>query len=120
MDSTYTFLDLLTLGYGIYCMYTWIRLLREKKLFPNALLVPKEKKPADCVDEEGFIAQIMPPLSVLAIITMAYGVVSLVNDMSKVPFLPYPWNLLPLAAVVAVLVWYAICDRRAKRDCFGI
>ena len=34
--------NLITLGYGLYAVYTWFRLLREP-LFSNPLLIPKER-----------------------------------------------------------------------------
>ena len=33
--SMFMMIDVISLGCGAYCVYTWLRLLREKKLFKN-------------------------------------------------------------------------------------
>ncbi len=60
----------------------------------------------------------MPPLAVMAVMTMGYGVCMLLNDLRETPFLPYPWPLVILAAVLGSLVWYAIRNSRAKPRLF--
>ena len=119
-DSMFLMLDLISLGCGLYCFYIWVRLLVEKRLFKNGLLVPKEKKISDCADEQMYIGYMMPPLAVMAVMTMGYGVCMLLNDLRETPFLPYPWPLVILAAVLGSLVWYAIRNSRANRDYFGM
>ena len=86
----------------------------------NGLLVLKEKKISDCADEQMYIGYMMPPLAVMAVMTMGYGVCMLLNDLRETPFLPYPWPLVILAAVLASLVWYAIRNSRANREYFGM
>ena len=121
MDSSMNFiLDLIALGCGIYCLYTWIKLLAEKKLFKNGLLVPKEKKISDCSDEEEYIGYIRPKLGVLAVVTTLYGILSAVNDNMNQELVPYPWNFIPLAVVMAAIVWYAVCNSRANKKYFGM
>ena len=68
---------------------------------------------SDCPD-------LLPPLAVMAILTLAYGVIMLLNDQLSEPFLPYPWSLVPLVVVLASLVWYAVRNGRANRDYFGM
>ena len=113
-------IDLIGLGCGLYCMYTWLKLTLSGRLFKNSLLVPKEKSVDDCLDEAGYVAYIKPRLGVLAIVTLIYGVSITLNDALAEPFMPYPWYLVPLAAVVGVLVWYAVCNSHANRDYFGM
>ena len=121
MDTSMNLLlNMITLGCGIYCLYTWIKLLIDKKLFKNGLLVPKEKKVSDCSDEKAYIAYIMPSLSVTAIITMLYGIFSTVNEELATPIVPYPWNYIPLAVVMGALVWYGVCNSKANRMFFGM
>ena len=118
MNDMTLFLDLILMASGAYCMYTFLRLAVTKRLFKNGLLVPKEKKISDCADEQMYIGYMMPPLAVMAVMTMGYGVCMLLNDLRETPFLPYPWPLVILAA--GSLVWYAIRNSRANRDYFGM
>ena len=120
MNDMTLFLDLILLASGVYCMYTWLRLAVTKHLFKNGLLVPKEKKISNCADEAEYIRYMPPPLAVMAILTLAYGVIMLLNDQLSEPFLPYPWSLVPLVVVLASLVWYAVRNGRANRDYFGM
>ncbi|MFR4068352.1 MAG: hypothetical protein ACLT1T_05395 [Oscillospiraceae bacterium] len=101
MNDMTLFLDLILLASGVYCMYTWLRLAVTKHLFKNGLLVPKEKKISDCADEAEYIRYMTPPLAVMAILTLIYGVIMLLNDQLSEPFLPYPWSLVPLVVVLA-------------------
>jgi len=101
MNDMTLFLDLILIASGAYCMYTFLRLAVTKRLFKNGLLVPKEKKISDCADEQMYIGYMMPPLAVMAVMTMGYGVCMLLNDLRETPFLPYPWPLVILAAVLA-------------------
>ena len=98
MNDMTLFLDLILLASGAYCMYTFLRLAVTKRLFKNGLLVPKEKKISDCADEQEYIGYMMPPLAVMAVMTMGYGVCMMLNDLRETPFLPYPWPLVILAA----------------------
>ena len=100
MNDMTLFLDLILMASGAYCMYTFLRLAVTKRLFKNGLLVPKEKKISDCADEQMYIGYMMPPLAVMAVMTMGYGVCML--------------------AVLGSLVWYAIRNSRANRDYFGM
>lgn len=70
MNDMTLFLDLILIASGAYCMYTFLRLAVTKRLFKNGLLVPKEKKISDCADEQMYIGYMMPPLAVMAVMTM--------------------------------------------------
>ena len=113
MDFNFT-LNIFTLGCGAYCLYTFLKLLTGRKLFKNALLIPKEREVEDCTDEEGYISYLLPRLGVLTFSVLIYGIVSLINDM-----LPYPWPFVPLLVLLGVLVWYSVGSVRANRDYFG-
>ena len=112
-------LNIFTLGCGAYCLYTFLKLLTGRKLFKNALLIPKEREVEDCTDEEGYISYLLPRLGVLTFSVLIYGIVSLINDMLETPFLPYPWPFVPLLVLLGVLVWYSVGSVRANRDYFG-
>lgn len=120
MGSAMLLMDLLSISCGFYCMYTWLRLLLGRQLFPNGLLVPKEKKVSDCSDEAAYLAYIRPRLAVLAFTTMIYGIFALANSLRQPPLLPYPWDALPWVGVMGVLIWYAVCSARANREYFGM
>ena len=117
-DFNFT-LNIFTLGCGAYCLYTFLKLLTGRKLFKNALLIPKEREVEDCTDEEGYISYLLPRLGVLTFSVLIYGIVSLINDMLETPFLPYPWPFVPLLVLLGVLVWYSVGSVRANRDYFG-
>lgn len=118
MDFNFT-LNIFTLGCGAYCLYTFLKLLTGRKLFKNALLIPKEREVEDCTDEEGYISYLLPRLGVLTFSVLIYGIVSLITDMLETPFLPYPWPFVPLLVLLGVLVWYSVGSVRANRDYFG-
>ena len=117
MDYNLTF-NILTLGCGAYCLYTFLRLLKGRKLFKSALLIPKMRQVEDCTDEQGYISHLLPRLGVLTFFVLIYGIVSLINDMQETPFLPYPWPLVLMAVLLGLLVWYSIESLRANRDYF--
>ena len=87
-DSMFLMLDLISLGCGLYCFYIWVRLLVEKRLFKNGLLIPKDKTAEDCLDEEGFITYMKPRLAVLAFVTTIYGILQVLNNsVLETPFM---------------------------------
>lgn len=90
MNDMTLFLDLILMASGAYCMYTFLRLAVTKRLFKNGLLVPKEKKISDCADEQMYIGYMMPPLAVMAVMTMGYGVCMLLNDLRENALSPLP------------------------------
>ena len=120
MEGMDFFLNAVSLGCGLYGLYVWIRLLAEKRLFKNSLLIPKDKEIADCYDEEGYLAFIRPRLGVLAIAATLCGALLLVNDLVTPAPLAYPWTLVPLTVLMVVLVWYAVANSRANRTYFGL
>ena len=120
MDDMNMLMDLVALVCGFYCMYTWIRLLITKRLFKNGLLVPKDKDIKDCSDEKAYLSYMMPPLAALALSTTVYGTFFLLNDLTDMAILPYPWLFLPLAGVMGIIVWYAVRNGKANRLYFGM
>lgn len=112
-------MSLFALGCGGYCTYTWLKLMIGKRLFKNSLLVPSDKRPEDCTDESAYIRYIRPSLGVLSVVTVAYGAFFTISDMMPAPLVPYPWSLIPVAVVMAALVWYAVMNGKANRIFFG-
>ena len=117
-DSTMLFMDLIALGCAVFCAYTWLRLLKERKLFQNSLLVPKDKKVSECRDEAGYVSYLLPRLGILTLLLLIYAAFSILNDRLATPLLGHPWAILPLVGVFAVLIWYAVVSAKAFRNYF--
>lgn len=118
--------NLITLGYGLYAVYTWFRLLREP-LFSNPLLIPKDQSPRDCLDAETYVAYIRPRTLILGIIAVASGGVGLAGEAAgfltaaaaAIGMDVSTFQLLFLVAVpLAVVIWFAVCLARAQRKYF--
>lgn len=118
--------NLITLGYGIYAVYTWVRLLREP-LFSNPLLIPKDLAPKDCLDPETYVTYIRPRILILGIIAALSGGIGLAGEAAG--FLPAAaaaigldsatFQLIFLVALpLVVVVWFAVCLVRAQRKYF--
>lgn len=119
MNDMTLFLDLILIAAGAYCMYTFTVLPSQAAVQKRSAGAEGEKI-SDCADEQMYIGYMMPPLAVMAVMTMGYGVCMLLNDLRETPFLPYPWPLVILGAVLASLVWYAVRNSRANREYFGM
>lgn len=119
-NSMTLMLDAISLGCGLYCLYTWLRLVFTRRLFKNGLIVPREKQIEDCMDEESYIRYISPSLATASILTTLYGVFLLINDVLGIKLLEGSWVFLPMAAVLASLVWYAVINSRANRTYFNM
>ena len=118
--------NLITMGYGLYAIYTWFRLLREP-LFSNPLLIPKDLAPKDCLDAASYVTYIRPRTLVLGIIAALSGGVGLAGEAAG--FLPavaasigLDANVFQLVFLVAlplaVVIWYAVCLVRSQRKYF--
>lgn len=75
-NSMNDLMNLISVLCGGYCLYTWFRLVREKRLFENGILLPKDRKPEDCVDEDAYIRIIRPKLGILGLVVFLFGVFS--------------------------------------------
>ena len=95
-----------------------IRLVREKRLFENGILLPKDRKPEDCVDEDAYIRIIRPKLGILGLVIFLFGVFSAINDRCDPPLLEFPLIFIPWGVEAAVLIWYAVSSSRAMKDYF--
>lgn len=118
--------NLITLGYGLYAVYTWFRLLREP-LFSNPLLIPKDLSPKDCLDAETYVAYIRPRTLILGIIAAISGGVGLIGEATgflsavaaAIGLDVAMFQLIFLVALpLAVVIWFAVCLVRAQRKYF--
>ena len=107
-NSMNDLMNLISVLCGGYCLYTWFRLVREKRLFENGILLPKDRKPEDCVDEDAYIRIIRPKLGILGLVIFLFGVFSAINDRCDPPLLEFPLIFIPWGVEAAVLIWYAV------------
>ena len=80
MDAMDLYFNLVGLAAGIYCLYTWFKLKKEGKLFSSQLLVPKDAKPEDCVDEEAYLRLMSPCLLLSGLIWGLSGAGGMANS----------------------------------------
>ena len=117
MEGMNLALDVFALGCGAYILYTWLRLLITKELFANAILIPKDKRVQDCIDEEGFIAAIRLPLGVAAVVATLYGIFMVVNE-HYLRLIDSRWSFALLVLVLASLGWLTVALRKAVQEYF--
>ena len=127
-NSMNDLMNLISVLCGGYCLYTWFRLVREKKLFMSSVLLPKDRKPSDCLNEEGYIKTIRPKLGILGLVILLFGEVapkSLARiSNEKIAFagypliLEFPWTFVPWGIEAVVLICYVVTSSRAMRDYF--
>lgn len=118
MDNSFlTIFDIIALGCGFYCIITFVKLRIAGRLFPNGLLVPKDKKPKDCEDEAAYIAYLGPRLLILGIVTTLFGAVSMVNEYMQLYTMQV--SLILTGVAFLTVVWYGVCTYRANKKYWG-
>lgn len=115
-DSFFMIFDLISLGCGIYLLYTYIKLRMAGRLFPSSLLIPKDRSPKDCKDSAAYIRYIQPRMLMIGILITLFGAVSLVNEYLH--FLSFYASIGSTFAAFAVVVWYGVCSGKANRRYF--
>lgn len=111
-DSMLLF-NLVALGCGGFFLYNWIRLRVTGALFESSVLIPRGKGPRECADPIGYIGYIRPRLLVISVVSILYGLFSMLADQGG--GIPLPAELAMMAVVLAVVVWYGVCASRAYR-----
>lgn len=117
------YFNIITLVAGIYFLYTWWKLRSANRLFANQLLVPKDAKPADCLDEEGYIEYIKPRLLVAGIACTLVGILCLADSQlglttryfSHIPKLDYYVAQGGNLTCVLIIGWYMFCWVRSRK-----
>lgn len=118
MDGLLNGMDMILLvmlfGFGIFALYTAIRLRREQLLFPSKILYPGDCAPEDCADPGGYIDFITPRLILLSVAFLLMGIaMALVIYVFK---LSNSWTELATVVLpIAGLAWYIICQRKAAK-----
>ena len=108
-DSMLLF-NLIALGCGCFFLYNWVRLRISGGLFESSLLVPRGKTPQQCSDAQSYIRYIRPRVLVISVATILYGAVSMAID--RFAGFPLQAELLMMALVLAIVVWYGLCASR--------
>ena len=117
-NSMNDLMDLFSLICGAYCLYTWLKLITGKKLFQNSLLMPKDKKPEECLNEEEYIAYIRPRIGIVAFAVLIATALTRINMQMETPILEFPWTMVLWAVELGVLIWFGVCSARAIRRYF--
>jgi len=124
MDSLNTFVNLVAVGFGVYALYVVVKLGKNNTLFPNALLVPKDRQVSDCLDEETYVTYMKPRTVILGIVLVLEGLFGALND--KLGLLE-SWfgkqegimNIvmleIPILLTLAVIIWYGAVLTKAQR-----
>ena len=119
LDGTIDMLDSLMLimlfGFGIYGLYSAIRLRKEQLLFPNKFLYPGNCDPAACLDPGEFIDFIIPRALILSVALILLGGLIALNSF----VLHIDSWLIDLGMIVmpvAVIVWYCFVQRKAAKN----
>ncbi|MGM9553871.1 MAG: hypothetical protein ACI3V2_06155 [Faecousia sp.] len=119
LDGMVDMLDSLMLimlfGFGIYGLYSAIRLRKEQLLFPNKFLYPGNCDPAACLDPGEFIDYIIPRALILSVALILLGGLLALNSF----VLHIDSWLIDLGMIVmpvAVIVWYCFVQRKAAKN----
>ena len=112
MDSFFTIFDGIAVCFGIYIIFTVIKLKIAGRLFPNAILIPKDQKVSDCRDAQEYIRYIGPRLLILGIAVTLYGICSVVLDFITFDGISIV-HLSMTVVALALIIWYACCNRKA-------
>ena len=119
LDGMIDMLDSLMLimlfGFGIYGLYSAIRLRKEQLIFPNKFLYPGNCDPAACLDPGEFIDFIIPRALILSAALILLGGLLALNSF----VLHIDSWLIDLGMIVmpvAVIVWYCFVQRKAAKN----
>lgn len=115
VDMLDTLMLIMLFGFGIYGLYSAIRLRKEQLLFPNKFLYPGNCDPAACLDAGEFIDYITPRALILSVALILLGGLLALNSF----VLHIDSWIIDLAMIVlplAVIVWYCIVQRKAAKN----
>lgn len=114
MDNYNQFLSVLVLAAGVYIVYEYVKMLKTGHI-SEILLLGKGTPESRCKDREAYTKRAYPAVLVLAIVTMAYGIVDFLNffvvSMAMV-------DLVFLVIFLIVLFGYMIYTSKLKKKYF--
>lgn len=118
LDGMVDMLDSLMLimlfGFGIYGLYSAIRLRKEQLLFPNKFLYPGNCDPAACLDPGEFIDYITPRALILSVALILLGVLLALNSF-VLHIDSWIIDLCMIVMPLAVIIWYCVVQRKAAK-----
>ena len=103
---------ILLVGAGGYALAACIRLKREQVLFENKILYPSQCTPENCLDPEGYIAYIVPRMSLFGAVCVVFGIAVLVMSLLKVGIIA---TTVQTVIVLAVFVYISVVHNRASK-----
>ncbi len=117
---TFTFFDIIvfvcTLGFGLYCAYTSIRLKIDGTFFQNRVLLPNGCTEKDCADPDGYFSFIRFRLLLFGIGLALSALIEAVGIILIQRFaLPAALILVFMSPTLILLAWYACIQRKAKQ-----
>lgn len=115
IDMLDTLMLIMLFGFGIYGLYSAIRLRREQLLFPNKFLYPGNCDPAACLDPGEFIDYIIPRALILSVALILLGGLLALNSF-VLHIDSWIIDLCMIVLPLAVIVWYCIVQRKAAKN----
>lgn len=115
VDMLDSLMLIMLFGFGIYGLYSAIRLRKEQLLFPNKFLYPGNCDPAACLDPGEFIDYITPRAMILGVALILLGGLLALNSF----VLHIDSWLIDLCMIVmplAVIIWYCVVQRKAAKN----
>lgn len=118
------YFNIVTIAAAAYFLYTWYKLHTTGHLFPNQLLIPRDSKPEQCLDEEGFIDYMKPKLLICGLICAVSGAVGVLNTYAGIaekwfPQIPKMKYYLSqggsTVCLAAIILYVAVWSRARKR-----
>ena len=124
MGSLNTFINMIALGFGVYCLYVVWKLGVENKLFANSLLIPKDRTEKECLDQEGYIRHIKPRTVVLGVVLILEGLFGMADEYLNLVgrLFGEPSGMMrvlvleiPVMVTLAVIIWYSVVLVKAQK-----
>lgn len=122
MDFFSLMLLILQIGCGVYCIYTWLRLRKEWRLFDNKIMLPGNCSVKDCVDEDGFLEFIVPKMLFFGLALIVLGLLYLPGilfysglDLGLPQLMLTILNYALPVLSVGAFVWFLVMQRKAAQ-----
>ena len=124
-DHILLFFDIIMLGYGIYCLYIWLKLRKTGVMPEKSLLLSQELPMKNCIDPQEYVEYMKPRLlvfgiliSVIAAFCLADEAVGLMAGWTA-SMETLPAVLVEFAATCAlpliVLIWFGVCTYKIQK-----